>query len=125
MSEKSPWAADTDTFVPHETPAVPDFVGTDITSTESGQIHVNRAQDVEPILERCKELARTESYRSASNEMHHAAEFPLVLVEKYLADKGVTWEEFLQNSDHVKAMMRDPALSLFLIAKNATHGTYR
>lgn len=122
--DKSPWAADTEAFVPHEAPTVPDFVGTDMQAT-GGQILVNRSQDVEPILDHCKELAASNTYRTPSGDMHHAAEFPLVLVEKYLTDKGVTWEEFMQNPAHVKAMMNDPALGHFLIARNAVHRVYR
>ena len=112
-------------FKPHEEPAIPEFVGTDIRQTEQGAIVVERAQDVEPILERCKELARSDTFRSESNELHHVAEFPLVLIEKYCADKGVTFQEFMHNMDHVKAMLGDPALRDFQIAANATHKVYR
>lgn len=120
----NPWAPDTDKFEPHEAPTIPDFVGTDIQAVGS-QITVERAQDVEPILERCKELARSDTFRSPSNELHHEAEFPLVLVEKYCADKGVTFQEFMHNMDHVKAMLNDPALRDFRISANATHKVYR
>lgn len=117
------WAPD-GKFEPHEAPIVPEFVGTDM-SVANGEIRVNRWQDVEPILERCKELARSDQFRSPSNEMHHAAEFPNVVVEQYIKSKGITYEEFMNNPVHVKAMMADPALSHFLIAKNATHKSFR
>lgn len=109
----------------HEAPSIPEFVGTDIQATPDGLIAVNRMQDVEPILDHCKALARSDTYRSQSNELHHLAEFPLVLVEKYCADRGVSFHEFMHNTAHVKAMLADPALRDFLIAQNATHKVYR
>ena len=109
----------------HEAPTIADTVGTDIRARNDGVVTVERAQDVEPILERCKELARSNTFRSKSNELHHLADFPAVLVEKYCVDKGITFAEFINNTVHVKAMLADPALKDFLISANATHRVYR
>lgn len=124
IEEKSPWAPDAEVQEAYDKPLVPDLVGTDIRP-EGDQIVVDRAQDVEPILDYCKRQVNENVYRTPSGDMHHAAEFPLVIVEKYLADKGITFQEFLQNTDHVKSMMADPALRDFCIARNVVHRVWR
>lgn len=121
---QTPWAPDVEKQEPYDTPLVPDYVGTDIRMGE-GEVIVGRAQDVEPILDHCKALVNANVYRTPSGDMHHAAEFPLVIVEKYLADKGITFQEFLQNTEHIKNMMADPALRDFCIARNVVHRVWR
>lgn len=120
----NPWAKDSEVFEPHEAPKIPEFVGTRIESQDDTVV-VDRSQDVEPILDYCKELVNSNTYRTPSGDMHHAAEFPTVIVEAYLADKGVTLQEFFQNPAHAKAMMADPALRDFCIARNVVHRVYR
>ena len=120
----SPWAQPGE-WIPHEKPTVPEVVGTDIIPEEDGSVTVRRFQDVEPILDWCKEQTNAGLYRTPSGDMHHAAELPMALVEKYMADKGIDFHEFMNNTVHVKAMLADPALRDFCIARNVVHKTYR
>ena len=122
MSESN-WAPDA-IQEPHEKPTIPEYVGTDI-APDGEKIVVNRAQDVEPILDHCKALVASNTYRTPSGDMHHAADFPMVLVEAYMASKGITFDQFLEDSSHVKNMLADPALRDFCIARNITHRVYR
>lgn len=73
----------------------------------------HRVQDVEPYLQ------HTQALRSAgitgSGEMRHAAKLPHVVVEKYIADKGITLHEFMVDPQHVKNMLNDPALAAYRI----------
>lgn len=74
-----------------------------------------RTQDVEPYLQHCSDLRSAEIV--GSNEMRHAAKIPNVVIEKYLADTGITLHEFMVNPVHVKTMLNDPALAAFRIWK--------
>ena len=76
-------------------------------------IVVANVQDVEPIV-RAAHAARTAGL-VGSSEMRHAAEFPSVIVEQYLATHKITFNEFLQNPEHAKRMLNDPALAAFRV----------
>lgn len=74
---------------------------------------VQRTQDCTAIHEHATAL-RNEGL-VGSNEMRHAARFPLVIVEQYCNDKGITLHEYLANPVHARAMLRDPDLSGFRV----------
>lgn len=74
---------------------------------------VRRIQDVEPILEDAK--ARHNAGLHGSADFKHAASLPNVLVERYCADNGITFEEFVKNPDHIRRMVNDPALAHFRV----------
>lgn len=78
-----------------------------------GVLAFERVQDVEPIL------GFTHAQRVAgdvgSNEMRHAASIPMVLVEAYCNDRGITFAEFMANPVHIKTMCNDPALKPFRV----------
>lgn len=119
------WDADALAGAPaFESPTVPEALSTSVIS-EAESVHVNRTQDVEPILDRCKSIAAEGDSWSPSRELKLKAEFPMVLVERYCVGKGVTFQEFLANPEHVKNMLADLALSDFNIEKNTIHRTYR
>lgn len=78
---------------------------------------VKSVQDVEPILNACKE--RVETGNVGGTDMKHAASFPMVLVEAYMNRLGITFQEFLQNKEHIKTMLNDRSLEGFRIWKGA------
>jgi hypothetical protein len=80
---------------------------------ETDTTAIERIQDCTPILDTTTAL-RNEGI-VGSNEMRHAASFPAVVVENYLNRTGITFEEFMQSQDHIKAMLRDPDLSGFRV----------
>lgn len=80
---------------------------------ESGLLIVKNVQDVEPILQNCKE--RSAEGMHGSGEMKHAASFPMVLIEAYCNKANITFQEWLKNKDHIKSMLNDPDLSGFRI----------
>ena len=80
---------------------------------EAGSLVVNRVQDVEPVLEFAKESHNAGFH--GSSEMKHAAEIPLVLIEAYMNRYGLTFHEWQQSPDHIRAMLNDPALKAFRI----------
>ena len=74
-------------------------------------------QDCDPILEDAK--ARNRAGMHGTSEMKHAARFPLVAVEKYCNEKGITLEEWNNNPHHIRTMLNDSALSYFRIWEGA------
>jgi hypothetical protein len=75
------------------------------------QTYIARSQDCDPYLEE----ARRRALAPQDPEMRLAAIFPLVVVERYCQERGITFAEWMQNEDHRLAMMADPALSGFRV----------
>ena len=80
---------------------------------ENGNAIFKSTQDCTPILEHATKLHNEGIH--GSNEMRHAARFPQVLVEKYLAEKNILFSEFMANPVHIKTMLNDSALAGFRI----------
>jgi len=80
-----------------------------------GSVTFERIQDCTPILERATALHNGGHH--GSSEMRHAADFPMVIVEKYCNDHHIEFAEFIQNKDHVRRMLADPALAGFRVWK--------
>lgn len=120
------WDRDAAAGNPHgfTKPEVGEEVGTQFAE-EEGRVVINRAQDVEPILEFAKQAALEGSGYSPSRELKHVAEFPFVLVEQYISNKRITMQEFMTNPEHIRAMLNDPDLAAFNIEKNTIHKVYR
>ena len=85
---------------------------------QDGRIVVAREQDVEPLLEQAKSLHNEGLHTSAAGDKL-AGIMPDVLIEAYINQKGITYREFLQGSEHIRAMLNDPALSHFRVWKGA------
>lgn len=80
---------------------------------QDGNIIFNRVQDCAPILKDAAE--RRQNGVVGSSDFKHAASFPKVVVETYLNTHGITFEEFMGNTEHVKRMLKDPDLSGFRV----------
>jgi len=80
---------------------------------EGGDVTFERVQDCTAIAEHTQALHKEGVH--GSTDMRHAASFPMVIVEKYLNDKGISFQEFMAEAVHVKAMLADPALSAFRV----------
>lgn len=78
-----------------------------------GMIVVERVQDVEPIMDLAHDLRV--SGQVGSSDMKLAASLPMVLVEQYCNDNGVTFEQFMDDPVHVNTMLNDPALKAFRV----------
>lgn len=85
------------------------------TALVNGDLVVERFQDCTPIVEHTKALHREGMH--GTSEMKHAAKLPFVIVESYCNLHGITFAEFMQNKDHIKAVLNDPSLSEFRIWK--------
>lgn len=85
---------------------------------EGENIIFNRTQDCMPIVAQVNTMRQQGAL--GDKEMRHAARFPMVIVEKYINDKGITFREFMGDPSHVKVMMSDPALSSFRVWEGKT-----
>lgn len=88
-----------------------EVVATDF-HVEDRRLVVTRAQDVEGVLEMAV-AAHNEGLNVTGMGDKWAASFPPVIVENYCNRNRITFAEWMQNPDHVKAMLNDPALSAF------------
>lgn len=80
-----------------------------------GQMIVKSTQDCTPIAEYAKAL-HNEGHHG-SGDMRHAAKIPRILVEDYCNRNNLQFSEFMQNKDHIKRLVNDPALAHFRIWK--------
>lgn len=69
--------------------------------------------EIHGIADYCK--ARQNEGLTGSKDMPVLAEYPAALVEKYINDAGITFAEWMRNPEHVRRMLRDPALAHFRI----------
>ena len=84
-----------------------------VHSDGNGTLVVAAQEDVTDILDSC--AAKRAAGETGSREMRHAMDIPRIFIEKYCATHGITFNEWMGNEAHVKAMLRDPALSKFRI----------
>lgn len=80
---------------------------------EDGKTVFERVQDCTPIADHTKALHNEGLH--GSSEMKHAAKLPLVLVERYCNDNGISFQEFCNGQEHIRRMLNDPALSHFRV----------
>ncbi len=88
-------------------------VATQFYDAGNGDLIVNRVQNCTPIADEC--ATRRSMGQIGGTEMRHAARLPAVVVERYCNMHGITFAEFMQSREHIKAMVNDPALQAFRI----------
>lgn len=79
----------------------------------SDEFGMQLTQDVSPILRDIENYKQHNPTRQKG--MHLKASFPMVLVKTYMAQKGIDFNEFINNKEHIKNMCSDPALSKFKV----------
>lgn len=80
-----------------------------------GRMVIARQEDVEPLIEHLASLRNETSGKSATGEMYHVGDIPAVVVEAYLNENGVTWNEFLNDTTHVRRILMDPDFAKFRV----------
>ena len=79
-----------------------------VVAVEDGNLITGTVQDFTAILEDAK--SRHNSGVHGTKEVKHAARLPILAVETYCNANGITFEEWMHNPVHVKAMLNDPNL---------------
>jgi hypothetical protein len=70
------------------------------------RVTINRSEDVEPLLNRLASQ-RAEGY-TGSADMKFVGTIPNIIVEKYLNEKGVSMQDFINDDIHIMRIMNDP-----------------
>lgn len=78
-----------------------------------GKMFIGRSQDYTPIAEFTKAMHNSGNH--GSSEMRHAAKIPNVVIEKYMNDHGVTFQEVMNDQRHLRAIVNDPDNKMFRI----------
>lgn len=80
------------------------------------KLHIERVQDVQPILDANKR-AQNDARGFKSEIFNKKASIPLIVLEKWLADKGITYQEFMGNDKVLKRFLNDPDNAFCLTRK--------
>jgi hypothetical protein len=76
---------------------------------------VKRTQDVDPVLRAVRAERAATGGRSKSGELMHAATLPMVVIEQYCNANNLTFQEWMNNPEHARRMLNDPALAAFRV----------
>lgn len=98
--------------IEHDTSRVDTGVKT-FTSIVDGQMVVNRAADVEPTIDFLSGMRQMTDGKG--REFWWIGEIPNVIVEKYLNENGVTFQEFMQDGAHARRILQDPDYKKFRV----------
>lgn len=85
----------------------------DVEHGDEGSVLV-REQYVGDIRDHC--IARHNEGHHGTKDMRLMASLPVVVIEHYCNINQVSFREFMNNPEHVKRMVNDPALADFRIA---------
>jgi hypothetical protein len=80
---------------------------------EGDDLHVNRVQDCEPVLDLTSSLRAAGAF--GSSEMRHCATIPAVVIEQYCNTHQISFQEWMSNPVHVERMLADPDLKYFRV----------
>lgn len=72
------------------------------------RLTVETVQDVEPILEANKRQFDHDDRRFKSEAFNHVARVPLVVLEQWARDKGITYQELMNNDAVMRRFLNDP-----------------
>lgn len=78
------------------------------------KLTIETVQDAEPIIEYAQ---RARDAHNPGRELYFAGIYPDTIVEAFCKQRGITFEEFILDPEHGKALMRDPDLSKFRVWK--------
>lgn len=80
---------------------------------QDGKLIVERKQDVEPIIEHAAELRK--DVKEVPGLGYHVGTIPMVIVQKYLTENKITYEQFMKDSIHIHRILTDPDYSKFRV----------
>jgi hypothetical protein len=80
---------------------------------KDGEFVMGTEQDCTAIHEDAQK--RQNEGMTGTSEMRHAARFPLVLIETYCNQAGITFDQWMQDKTHLRRMLADPDLKGFRI----------
>lgn len=84
---------------------------------QDDRLIISRTQDCTHIAEHAQALHNEGIHGSA--DVKHAAKIPLVIVEKYCNENGVSFQDFMNDPAHIKRVVQHPDNAMFRIWKGA------
>lgn len=84
---------------------------------QDGKTIFTTSQDCTPIAEWCKIQHNEGNHGSA--DMKFAMRIGPVMIEKYINETGITYEEFMSEECHIRAILNNPEYADFRIWKGA------
>jgi hypothetical protein len=82
---------------------------------DEGRLIVRRTQDCTPIAEQTKAL-HNEGHHGSS-DFKHAGRIPFIFFEDYCNKNNLQFSEVMNNKEHLKRILNDPALEHFRVWK--------
>jgi hypothetical protein len=80
---------------------------------QDGKLVIAQTQDCTPIAERAKALHNAGAF--GSSDMKHAATIPDVILNKYMNEHKVSYQELMNNPEHIRRICNDPDNAMFRI----------
>jgi hypothetical protein len=87
------------------------------SSLIDGKIVMNRFSDLEPTLDLLSGMRQITDGKG--KEFWWIGDIPNVIVEKYLNENGVTYQDFLQDTTHARRILQDPDYKKFRVFEGA------
>lgn len=78
----------------------------------TGKMHIKRERDVSSIIELNKRQFNDADRHYKHDVFNHVARIPLELAEMWCQQKGIKFQEFLNNPEVLKRFLNDPDNSL-------------
>lgn len=70
---------------------------------------IERVQDVEPVLDYNARLRQVTDGYNKARDMKHVAEVPMVLIEKWANEAGISVAEWMADPENMRRQLNDPA----------------
>lgn len=87
------------------------------SSLVDGKVVMNRFSDVEPALDLLSGMRQITDGKG--KQFWWIGEIPNVIVEKYLNENGVTYQDFLADSTHARRILQNPDYKKFRVFEGA------
>jgi hypothetical protein len=80
---------------------------------QDGRLIIANSQDCTLIAEHAKALHNAGMH--GSSDMRLAASLPQVIVEKYCNERGINFQQFMNDPEHIKRVCNDPDNQMFRV----------
>lgn len=81
------------------------------------KLTIERVQDVQPIIEANKRDMDFDNRRHKSETMNLYARVPLIMLEKWAKDNGISYYELMNNDKLLKSFLNDPDNAAFRVRR--------
>lgn len=82
---------------------------------DNGNLVIERKADCQPVLDEVKAIKDVTDGKSKSGDLYHVARVPMIFIEQYCNDNGVSVHEFMANNTHMLRLLNDANYKHFRI----------